>query len=336
MVTSRELVNNTLQLRNNSRVPRELWTLPWAGMNYQNELEKIRHDFPDDIASVPGFCKSSPKIKGEQYEIGEYVDEWGCIFTNRQRGVIGEIKKPVILDEDWEDAERFEFPEELVHIDKGRINEYCRNSDKFVLPAEYARPFERLQFIRGTEQLYVDLMYRPLKMFEFIEKLHDFNCRMLEAWGETEVDALTIMDDWGSQNGLLINPELWVEIFKPLYRDYIEIAHKHGKKTFMHSDGNILAIIPHLIDIGLDALNSQIFCMGLGNLKQFKGKICFWGEIDRQWLLPRGTEQEIEEAVKQVKESLWENGGCIAQCEFSIGTNPRNVYKVFETWNKLA
>jgi len=336
MLTSRELVYKTLELKNNIRVPRELWILPWANMNYQEELDKIRRDFPDDIVSVPGFCEKSPRIRGDQYEVGEYVDEWGCIFTNRQRGIIGEIKKPIILDDDWADADDFEFPEELIHIDKNRINEFCRNTDKFVLPAEYARPFERLQFLRGTEQLYIDLMYRPPKMFEFIEKLHDFNCRMLSAWAETDVDALTIMDDWGSQVNLLISPELWVEIFKPMYRDYIEIAHKHGKKAFMHSDGNILAIIPHLIDIGLDALNSQIFCMGLENLKQFKGKICFWGEIDRQWLLPRGTEKQIEDAVKSVKESLWVNGGCIAQCEFGIGANPKNVYKVFEVWDKLV
>jgi len=336
MVTSRELVYRTLELKNNIRAPRELWTLPWASMNYQEDLDKIRWDFPDDIVSVPGFCEKSPRIRGDQYEVGEYVDEWGCIFTNRQRGIIGEIKKPIILDEDWEDADDYEFPEELTHIDKNRINEFCRNTDKFVLPAEYARLFERLQFLRGTEQLYIDLMYRPPKMFEFIEKLHDFNCRMLSAWAETDVDALTIMDDWGSQVNLLISPELWVEIFKPMYRDYIEIAHKHGKKAFMHSDGNILAIIPHLIDIGLDALNSQIFCMGLENLKQFKGEICFWGEIDRQWLLPRGTEKQIEDAVKSVKESLWANGGCIAQCEFSIGANPKNVYKVFEAWDKLV
>ena len=85
------------------------------------------------------------------------------------------------------------------------------------------------------------------------------------------------MDDWGLQKGLLMNPALWVEIFKPLYKDFIDIAHKNNKKIFMHSDGYILDIIPHLIELGLDAVNSQVFCMGLENLKQFKGKITFWG-----------------------------------------------------------
>jgi uroporphyrinogen decarboxylase len=143
------------------------------------------------------------------------------------------------------------------------------------------------------------------------------------------------MDDWGSQRSLLINPGLWIEIFKPMYKDYINIAHKYGKKIFMHSDGYIVDIYPHLIELGLDAVNSQIFCMGLESLKQFKGQITFWGEIDRQHLLPHGTLEDIENAVNSVKDSLWQHGGVIAQCEFGPGAKPENIYKVFETWNKI-
>lgn len=87
----------------------------------------------------------------------------------------------------------------------------------------------------------------------------------------------------------------------------------------MHSDGCILDIYPHMIELGLDALNSQIFCMGIEKLEQFRGKITFWGEIDRQHILPEGTPEQVEEAVKSVKESLWAGGGCIAQCEFGPG-----------------
>lgn len=75
--------------------------------------------------------------------------------------------------------------------------------------------------------------------------------------------------------------------------------------------------------------------MSLKNLKQFKGQITFWGEIDRQNLLPHGSLQDIEDAVKSVKANLWQDGGCIAQCEFGLGANPNNVYKIFETWNKI-
>jgi hypothetical protein len=144
------------------------------------------------------------------------------------------------------------------------------------------------------------------------------------------------MDDWGTQRGLLIHPDAWVEIFKPLYKDYIEIAHRAGKKIFMHSDGHTLAIYPHLVELGLDAFNSQIFCIGLDELAAFRGKITFWGEIDRQHLLPEGNPAQIHEAVRKVHESLWHNGGCIAQCEFGPGAKPENVRQVFTSWDELT
>ncbi len=68
-----------------------------------------------------------------------------------------------------------------------------------------------------------------------------------------------------------------------------EIAHAAGKKLFMHSDGHILAIYPDLVEIGIDAVNSQIFCMGVEKLAPFAGRITFWGEIDRQHLLAHAT-----------------------------------------------
>lgn len=335
MSTPRELVYQSLHFANPARVPRQLWTLKWAEFNYPEQLAKIRRDFPDDIAYSPAFEKAPPQTQGDQYEVGEFVDGWGCRFINIHRGVIGEVKEPLIKGDDWEDKDALRLPEGHLTVDKEKVNEFCRHTDRFVLPPIGVNPFERMQFIRTTERLYLDLAARSKGMFEVLEKVHDFNCRLLTVWAETEVDGLHFADDWGGQRRLLINPQLWREVFKPLYRDYIEIAHRHGKKIFMHSDGYILEIIPDLIDLGLDALNSQIFCMGVEKLKPFRGKITFWGEIDRQHLLPRGTPQEIEDAVRQVKEALWANGGCIAQCEFGAGAKPENVYKVFETWKRV-
>jgi hypothetical protein len=91
----------------------------------------------------------------------------------------------------------------------------------------------------------------------------------------------------GSQQGLLLHPDIFRKIFKPMYREYVEIARSHGKHVFMHSDGYILDIIPDLIEVGIDALNAQVFCMGLKELgDRFRGRITFWGEIDRQRLEP--------------------------------------------------
>jgi len=178
-------------------------------------------------------------------------------------------------------------------------------------------------------------MIQPAPMLEFMERLHCFYCRVLEQWAETDVDALTFMDDWGSQRSLLIAPELWRTLFKPMYRDYIEIAHGAGKAAFMHSDGYILDILPDLVELGLDAVNSQLFCMGVENVAPFSGKITFWGEIDRQHILSSGTPRDAKKAVESVFRHLWNDGGCIAQCEFGPGGRPDTVEAVFAAWDKV-
>lgn len=336
-MTSRELVHATLEFRNtNGRVPRDLWYLPWAKIHHNDMLQKVYTEFPVDLAGPPVILKKQPITKGDPYAIGEYVDEWGCRFVNLQEGVIGEVKAPLVQGEEWEDADNVHIPVELLDFDVQQVNAFCKSTDKFVTGGCCPRPFEQLQFIRTSELLYMDLFDPCPNMLKFIQKMHTFYCDLMEKWAKTDVDGLNMMDDWGSQRSLLINPLLWDEIFKPLYKDYIDIAKRHGKKTFMHSDGYTLDIIPRLIDLGLDAFNTQIFCMDMEDLKQYKGKITFWGEIDRQNLLPNGTTQDIRNAVKNVYDNLWDNGGCIAQCEFGAGANPDNVYTVYKTWDELS
>lgn len=336
-MTSKELVLSTLEFRNTQgRVPRNLWTLPWAGAHFPDMMDKLRNDFTWDMDGPRTEYASYAPTLGNAYEIGEYRDEWGCIFTNIQKGVIGEVKQPIVIEDDWSDAANVHIPEEQLSFDIDKVNASCRlKRDMFLSGGCCPRPFEQLQFIRGTVNLYMDLMDPPKKFLEFLEKMHDFYCRLLTKWAQTDVDALNMMDDWGSQKSLLINPKLWDSIFRPRYRDYIDIAHAHGKKMFMHSDGYTLEIIPRLIDLGLDAMNSQIFCMGVENLRPFRGKLTFWGEIDRQNLIPHGSIADIDGAVQSVYDNLWQDGGCIAQCEFGPGANPDNVYRIFQKWSEL-
>ncbi|MCX7018779.1 MAG: uroporphyrinogen decarboxylase family protein [bacterium] len=348
--TPRELVYQCLEFRNPPRAPRQLWLLPWAEKHHRAELEKIRSDFPPDIIHIGGRLRTPPITKGNPYEIGEYVDDWGCVFTNIQEGVVGEVREPLIKD--WKtgqrvrhqavseyaitDAPKAHIPREWLTFDADDVNRQCAETDRFTLAGVCPRPFEQMQFICKTEEFYIDLADPPGEMITFMKQMHDFFCELLEMWARTDVDGLNFMDDWGSQRSLLINPTMWREIFKPMYRDYIQIAHAAGKKMFMHSDGHILSIIPDLIELKLDALNSQIFCMGLENLEPFAGKIAWWGEIDRQHLLPEASPAEIDAAVREVHRRLWRNGGCIAQCEFGAGARPENVRQTFASWDAVT
>ena len=297
-------------------------------------MRQIQARFPDDIVGSPFFLRQPARTSGDAYKAGLFIDEWGCQFVSKQDGYIGEVKEPLVNE--WSDLDKVRPPEEFLTVDVDQVNAFCRSTDRFVISASCARPFERMQFIRRSDNLYRDLAEGSSELFQLLEKVQDFYLREMELWASTQVDALMFMDDWGAQRTLLISPKMWRRIFKPLYKEYIDLAHSKGKYIFMHSDGYIADIIPDLVELGLDALNSQIFTMDIEELgRKHAGKITFWGELDRQHLLPYGSIEDIDQAVRRVKTALYRDGGVIAQCEFGVGARPENVYQMFKTWEEI-
>lgn len=330
--TPRDLVRRTLEFDAPPRVARQLWLLPWAAERYPEEAAAIQEDFPDDLVNCECFYRTPLATEGDRYRAGRHVDEWGCVFENIHSGAIGQVKRPLVAD--WSDVDKVRIPEERLSVDVGRVDAFCRGTDRFVIGGCCPRPFEQLQFIRGTENLLIDLIDQPEELALLIGRMHDLYMRELELWTSTAVDAVMFMDDWGTQRSMLIAPDLCRKIFMPLYADYIDLVHGKGKYIFMHSDGYIVDIVPDLVELGLDALNSQVSCMGVGALgERFGGKITFWGEPDRQHLLPEGTADEVRAAVREMKKAFYHDGGVIAQCEFGLAADPNNVRAFFEAWN---
>ncbi len=334
-MTPRELVRRTLEFASPPVVPRQAWILPWAEDHHPAEVARLRTEFPDDIVAAPGLYRSPLPIVGNRYEKGVYVDEWGCRFTNIHGGVIGIVRDPLIRG--WTDLDRFRTPDAPLAVDRAAVNDFCCHTDRFVLAGTLVRPFERLTFIRTMETALTDIVRQPPELFELLRRIHAHYLKEVDAWACTDVDAIVLMDDWGMQRGMLVAPEFFRRVFKPFYREYCDIARQHGKYVFMHSDGNILPIIDDLIEIGVDALNSQVACMGVKELgRRFAGRITFWGEMDRQQLLPFGTLEDVRRAVCEAREHLHANGGVIAQCEFGPGAKPENVFEVFRTWDDIG
>ncbi|MCP4401105.1 MAG: methyltransferase [bacterium] len=337
--TSRELVVKSLTFEHPERMPRDMWTLPWALNHFPTKVKEILERFPGDFVEANSIYHKSLREKGDPYAIGLYRDEWGCEFTSIQAGVIGEVKTPLVKE--LEDFRMVKPPYEILpNNDVGtrdEVNRFCAGTDKFVKARCCPRPWERYQFIRGAENSLLDLGMLRQETRELLKLIHEFYLKELEFWVSTNVDGIMFMDDWGTQNRLLISPRIWQELFKPLYKEYCELAHAHGKFTFMHSDGNISSIYEDLIEIGVDALNSQLFCMDMENLaKCAKGRVTFWGEIDRQHVLPSSDRQKGRDAVRKVAHHFYDlSGGIIAQFELGAGANPATAMAIFEEWEHV-
>ena len=337
--TSRELVIGCLRFAHPDRIPRDLWVLPWATERYPDTFAKLKERYPSDFAGPAPVYRPSPRIKGNPFAVGEYIDEWGCIFTNIQEGVIGEARTPIVEEiSDWRSVEP---PYETLPADtrkaRDAVNRSCAETDKFVMGSCCPRPWERYQFIRGTLNSMMDVATLEDGARKLLRHVHDFYLKELEFWVSTDVDGITFMDDWGAQDRLLISPQVWRDLFKPLYRDYCDLAHSAGKFAFMHSDGFITPILEDLIEVGVDAINSQLFCMDLSEVARIgKSRITFWGEIDRQHVLTSDDPEVGRSAVREVARHLYDpSGGVIAQFEFGPGINPETSMVIFDEWERV-
>jgi uroporphyrinogen decarboxylase len=334
-MTGRERVQRTLKFQSPDRAPRELWALPGISMFRKAEMDALLAQYPSDFIGPEVRYGRGRRAHGAEAVVGTSTDEWGCPFTVAEPGVVGEVKNPPLAD--IAALDHFLPPDEILdEADFSRVDASCAATDKFVKAGTTIRPFERMQFLRGTANLMMDLAWGTREVYRLRDMVHEFFLRELALWCKTDVDGISFMDDWGSQRALLISPKLWREFYKPLYAEYCRMIHAAGKAVFFHSDGYIRAIMPDLIEIGVDAMNSQLFCMDIEEIgRSLKGQITFWGEIDRQNILPFGTVEDVRAAVCRVRAALDDGrGGVIAECEWGIGVKSESIAAVYSTWDE--
>jgi len=332
-MTGRERVQACLKFASPDRPPRDVWALPYITLFRRNELDALVKKYPMDIGASqisPGW---NERAVNATRRAGSYTDEWGSVWNIGEPGVIGEVKGPVL--EDISALDTFQPPWRLIRErDLSHVNRTCDASSRFMLSDVTARPFERLQFLRGTENTYIDIAYGSREFRRLLKMIHEFYLEDIRSWCRSHVDGIFFMDDWGMSDSLLINPDTWRQIFKPLYKEYCDIIHAAGKFAFFHTDGHTEAIFGDFIEVGIDAVNSQLFTMNVEDLaRRYKGKITFWGEIDRQHILPFGFPADVQKAVRRIRSLLDDGtGGVIAQCEWGKDNPGENIEEVFRAW----
>jgi hypothetical protein len=175
----------------------------------------------------PSFGK---KPQGKNNRSEEFTDAWGCTWQKSSPGQTPVLKNSP-LTEKGKIAE-YSPPFELIDpVRFSKVNKSCENSNRFMLAWSETRLFDRLRFLRGDAAL-IDLARGTKDIRYLLKMLHEFFCKELEMWSNTEVDGVMIRDDWGTEDSLVIAPEMWRDIFKPLYRDYCKILHDRDKFVF--------------------------------------------------------------------------------------------------------
>jgi len=172
--------------------------------------------------------------------------------------------------------------------------------------------FERFWSFRGMENALCDFYEYPEKVHQLFRALTDFYKVVLtRGRKELHLDAIWTSDDIGTQTSPFFSMDIFREFFKPYYKELIDHAHGLGMHFWMHCCGNILPIIPELIEIGLDVLHPiQKYTMEEQEVAQKYGdQICIWAGFDVQRIIPYGTPEEVRQEVRQMIDTYYRKDG---------------------------
>jgi uroporphyrinogen decarboxylase len=175
--------------------------------------------------------------------------------------------------------------------------------------------FERSWNLRGFENILMDVITEPDFFEEAVERILRLYLDFVEYTAELPLDGILFGDDWGDQRGIIIGPKRWRKFLKPRWAQIYAAVHRHGMFVMHHSCGSVAEIMPDLIEIGMDVLESvQPEAAGMNPYelkKKWGDQICFWGGLGSQSIIPFGTPEQIKTEVRRLKTDLGYNGGYI-------------------------
>ncbi len=226
------------------------------------------------------------------------------------------LEKPPLAEPTF-DGYAFPEPERFLRPEwKEKARRTCdENRESFLIGNLGWGLFERSWNLRGFENILMDAITEPDFFEEVLDRLMNLYLAFVEYTADLPVDAIFFGDDWGDQRGIILGPERWRRFLKPRWARIYEAVHAHGKFVMSHSCGSVEAIIPDLIEIGLDVLESvqpEAANMNPYALKQKYGdKIAFWGGIGSQSIIPHGTPEDIHREVARLRHEMSRDGGYI-------------------------
>ena len=248
---------------------------------------------------------------------GEYTDEWGVRWqgVGETRGQVkaSPLAAPTLTG--------YSFPEHHTSEVIGNMRAQAAESSHRYRIAKLGAFWEQATFLRGMEELLVDLVLNPQFVHELLERLLQVLLDDVALYAEElDVEGIWLSDDYGSQFDLLMSPAQWREFIGPRVRQIREAVHASGRHFIVHSDGAIGAVIPDLVQMGVDILHPvQSECVDVAWVKrEFGAHLTIWGAYGSQGALVFGTPDQVREEVNEVCDLLGAGGGFILSPGLSI------------------
>ena len=255
----------------------------------------------------------------EDLQAVDDINEWGVGYIRGSQYHFRRMVSPMKSFEDPDQVWSFPLPDVLEdyrwQVFAGRIGELKERDYVTMNASPYIDIFEPAWYLRGFEQLLMDFHLNPSMAEACLERMTEIKCALARRYAEAGVDVLIFGDDIGEERNMILSPEVWRKWLKPRLRRAIQAAKQvnPGVICYYHSDGNIEAVVPDLIETGVEILNPiQPECMDPLAIKKRYGKeLTLWGTIGTQRLMPFGTPREVKSTVESMIRELGYNGGLV-------------------------
>ena len=196
--------------------------------------------------------------------------------------------------------------------------------------------------IRDIAEWYISTISRFDYVYELFRRQCDIALANLAKIYDAVGDRVSVVfitgTDFGTQNGPFISPAAYRKLYQPFHRRVNDWVHAHTPwKTFIHSCGSVIALLPDLVEAGFDILN-PVQCSAAGmdprTLKEeFGAQIAFWGGgVDTQKTLPFGTPEEIRRQVRERMKIFGRGGGFVFNTIHNVqaGIPAENLVALYE------
>ena len=242
---------------------------------------------------------------------GRFKDMYGVTWNRQQEGDFGVVEHYLLTDAEFGD---YVFPKPDEKLIREKCERLVRDKNElFTLYAIGFSLFERAWTLRSMPELLMDFVVNPDFAHELLDRIVEYNLAVMDIAFEYDIDAIFFGDDWGQQKGLIMGAPFWREFIKPRLRTMYSKAKDRGMYVCQHSCGDISAIFPDLIELGLDIYNTfqpEIYDVEAAK-KQCGDKLTFYGGISTQRLLPYAGPDEVKSTMKKLMGILGADGGYI-------------------------
>jgi uroporphyrinogen decarboxylase len=268
-----------------------------------------------------------------------FVDEWGITWKTEENGIPYPVGHPIQSEADL-DAYEPPDPDAVHRLESLELAvERFKGQRAIVFLSHDA--FEFSHNLRGMTNLLMDYALNPDLAHRLARIVMDYKTRVMQHAADLGADILCTGDDYAHRQAPIMSPEHFRRFVLPYLREAVQVARDNGLPFLKHTDGNLWPIMDDIVGAGIDCLDplEPIADMDMLRVKETYGdRIALAGNVDCGQLLPRGTEEQVVEAVRETIAKGAPGGGFILASSNSIhpAVKPANYRAMVEAGRRFG